>query len=652
MRLLPTLFVRLLVLCSFCSIAHGAVAPGGPWFNPPLSERVVSYRIDARYDAKAHSLEGTETLTYTNRTGQPLQRFPFHLYLNAFQPKSTWMREAHENGQRDVSAGSGWDDKEFGSNEIKSFKVSGTDLTSKLKFISPDDGNPNDRTVVEIELPRPVPPNGTVTFEIAFKAKFPEVVARTGYKRDFLLAGQWFPKVGVWWNGAWNCHQFHTATEFFADYGTYDVNITLPQNFTFGSTGLVSAEKKNPDGTKTITAHAEDVHDFAWMADPTVKVVEDSVRLSSGDVKIRMLMQPAHMASAPRYLQALKGTMQKMDEWYGPYPYPQVTLVDPPHGGLAAGGMEYPMFFTADTTWWMPKSILLPELVTQHEYGHEYWYGMVGSNEFEDAWLDEGINSYTEVKVMDALYGSTTSVANSRLFSGGDRGMQRWQYTGVRDFDPLSANAWQFVSYASYGGNTYGKSATLLLTLEHVIGEDTLRKALRTYFMRFRFKHPTEADFMNTVSEVAGQDLKWFWDQAINGTQVLDYRIYDVKSQRTNWYEKVRPGANPKDTLYDSAVVVHRKGDFIFPVTLEVKFDNGEVVREQWDGRDRWKRFTWQKKAKIVSAQVDPDDAVLLDIDQFNNSYIVGGNSRATAKIATYVMWITQWFAQMISWLA
>ena len=153
-------------------------------------------------------------------------------------------------------------------------------MTRQMKFVSPDDGNANDRTVFEIALPRPLPPNQSVQFRIHFVAKFPEVVARTGYKRDFLMAGQWFPKVGVWWNGAWNCHQFHALTEFFADFGTYDVKLTLPAKWNVGSTGVQTGAKDNGNGTQTVSFHAEDVHDFAWTTDPTTKVVEDSIRLS------------------------------------------------------------------------------------------------------------------------------------------------------------------------------------------------------------------------------------------------------------------------------------------------------------------------------------------------------------------------------------
>ena len=349
-------------------------------------------------------------------------------------------------------------------------------------FIHPDDDNVDDKTVVEVHLPRPVGPNESITFKISFHDQFPEVIARTGYKRDYLLAGQWFPKIGVWWKNAWNCHQFHASTEFFADFGTYDVKLTLPANFNVGATGVQTSEADNSDGTKTLTFKAEDVHDFAWTADPTTKFVEDSVQISSGTVKIRLLMQPGHMASAPRYMQALKGTMHKFDEWYGPYPYAQITVVDPPHGGGASGGMEYPMFITADTAWWMFDGFKLPEVVTEHEFGHQYWYGMVATNEFEEAWLDEGINQYSECKVMDCALRQRRDFLNTRAATASERGFDRVGYIGVADLDPMTRRGWQFVNFNSYGGITYSKTALVLLTLEHIIGEQKVRHAQRLYF--------------------------------------------------------------------------------------------------------------------------------------------------------------------------
>src|SRR5581483_2236115 len=325
----------------------------------------------------------------------------------------------------------------------------------------------------------------------------------------------------------------------------------------------------------------------AWTAEPEYRVVTDTFNGSMGPVKIRMLIQPGHMATAPRYLQVLKGTLDRFERWYGPYPYKQITLVDPPPGALSAGGMGYPTLFTADTTWWMPKGLRFPELVTEHEFGHQYWYGMVATNEFEDAWLDEGINSYTEVKIMDSLYGERTSVLDMYGATAGEHDYQRLEYSRVADRDPMARFAYQYMNNQSYGGTTYGKTATVLATLEGVIGEDMLRQALRTYFMRYRFTHPTKEDFLKTVEEVSGQNLRWYFDQAVYGTQVCDYEILSARSDRTDWYEKHPPKAKNGQTTYRTMVLVHRKGDFIFPVAVLIKFDNGESVREQWDGRDR-----------------------------------------------------------------
>jgi hypothetical protein len=190
--------IRCWRICLIVVAALAAVSAAAQ--STPLSERVVAYQIDGTYDAKTHTLDGIETLTYTNRTGATLTRFPFHLYLNAFQPKSTWMTEAERTGQRDSDVDAGWEDKHFGSIEVKSLEIVGSgDITKQMKFVAPDDGNANDRTVFEIVPPKPLAPNQSIQFRIHFVDKFPEVVARTGYKRDFLMAGQWLGRRVVGW---------------------------------------------------------------------------------------------------------------------------------------------------------------------------------------------------------------------------------------------------------------------------------------------------------------------------------------------------------------------------------------------------------------------------------------------------------------------
>jgi hypothetical protein len=600
---------------------------------------VVNYNIDARWNPQNKTIIGQEILVYRNLTGQAQDTFPFHLYLNAFQPKSTWMRESRRDGGGNQSA----DPPSIGSNKVLSIEVPEVgDVMKYMKFISPDDGNPDDRTVFEVKLPKAVPAGSEVTFKIRFEAKMPEVVARTGYKGTFVLGGQWFPKVGVWWHNAWNCHQFHESTEFFADFGVFDVKLTVPKEYTVGASGEEVATRTNADSTLTHEYRVEDVHDFAWTADIHFVQVDDTWNAPSGhQVRIKLLLQHQHRDQAQRHLDIIRQSLDHFDRWFGPYPYNTLTVVDP--ADPAAGGMEYPTFITGGTTSpSLRRYLLYPEVVVEHEFGHQYWYGMVATNEFEDAWLDEGINSYSE-KVLDDIYGKDTSIINN-LFgvNQGEFAYQRTTYLALPNDDPIVRRGWEFMNNNSYGVITYGKTATVLKTLESIIGEQTLQKALHVYFMRYRFTHPSREDFLRTVEEVSGQNLRWYFDQAVYGTQALDYEVTKIDSERLD-EETGKPG------LYRDQVVVSRKGDFIFPVTVEIKFSNGETRREHWDGRERWVRFMYDKPARLESAEIDPDHQVYLDSNFFNNSRTAKSDSTASKKISNYWLFVSQWIGQMLA---
>jgi hypothetical protein len=620
----------------------------------PMSQRVVHYEIDAKYDAAKHTVDATETFTYRNLTGVVLDHFPFHLYQNAFQPNSTWVREAKVAGSRDIAYDK-WESKEYGSEEIKSVEVVGQgDLTSQLRYIQPDDGNKDDKTVVDLPVRQPIPPGAYVQFKIAFHDQMPETQARSGWKRDFMLGGQWFPKVGVWWHGAWNCHQYHATTEFFADFGVYDVKLTVPQFEVVGASGVKVGEVNNSDNTKTLTYHGDDIHDFAWTVSPRYKVKEDGVYQGlMGPVQMRILMQPAHWSQVDRHEKILRESLEQFESRYGPYPYKTITLVDP-EPDSAAGGMEYPTFITGDSSWFMPEGLHMPEIVVEHEFGHQYWYGMVATNEFEDAWMDEGINSYSEVKVLDAILGKRTSGINMLGATLGEREIQRLMYASVADLDPIAEKAYDYYSFNSYGGITYGKTASVLLTLEGIMGEETMDRAMRAYFMKYRFTHPTKEDFLKTIEEVSGKDLRWYFNQAVYGSQVMDYKLLKVESFPVNWYEEKKGmfQKDDKDTVYRSYVWVQRKGDFVMPVDVEIKFENGEKVREHWDGASRWTKFVYEKKSKVESAELDPDHKIQIDRNDFNNSFKVEPDGKPAFKLTNYWLFATQWLAQAMAWWA
>jgi hypothetical protein len=276
-----------------------------------------------------------------------------------------------------------------------------------MHFTAPDDGNMQDHTVAEVPLPHPLAPGDTITFHLAFHDQFPLSIARNGWKRDFIMGGQWYPKPGVFWHGAWNCHQYHSTTEFFSDFGTFNVHLTLPQRYVVGASGVPTGEQANADGTKTLSFYGEDIGDFAWAASPHFTVTDGTYATVHGAGEGARAGARRAPKAGPRYRDIILKTLAEFDRRYGPYPYKIVTVIDP-EPGSEIGGMEYPTLFTGGTSWYEPTYVT--EVTAEHEFGHQYWYGMVATNEFEDAWLDEGINSYTEVNVLSSILGRDTSV--------------------------------------------------------------------------------------------------------------------------------------------------------------------------------------------------------------------------------------------------
>ena len=666
-----------------------------------MSKHIASYDIQATLNHKTHTITGSETLTWVNDSPDTVATLQFHLYMNAFRnTRSTFFKESGGQLRGDKFKGDEW-----GWIEVKRMRLgSGDDLASAIRFIHPDDDNAEDRTVIEVPLPQPVKPGETIQVAIEFETKMPMVFARTGFRKDFYLVGQWFPKVGVWetagfrysTQGAWNCHQFHANSEFFANFGRYDVELTVPSEMVIGATGEQTKRVENVSNrTTTYRFHQEDVTDFAWTVQPNYirvermfeagkettaaeiaaeaklqGIAEDDVRLS--DVKMIVLMQPEHGEQIERTFDATRNAIKHFGLWYGRYPYKTITVVDPPNGAGGAGGMEYPTFITAGTSWRLPPELHSLEEVTVHEFGHQFWMQLVATNEFEESPLDEGVNTYSTSLIMDKVYGGIGQVPVvvfginlSKLFQFPrirDLSLNRAGFLSSPAEDDLLRKSWQYYDSSSYSINSYVRMGVTLDTLERVVGHDTMARIMRTYHQRFRFHHPTARDFVRVANEVSGQNLDWFFNQFFFGNRLLDYRVGNVSSvQRRTAMGRIEKGgafqittrkeAEKTDDANDdnksfrkeylATVKIQRHGDAVVPVEVTIRFKDGSEEKRKWDGEYRWVKYSFLRGSEIASVDVDPEKKYRLDVSFANNSWV----ERYQVELSTH------WSANIVFWL-
>ena len=679
---------------SLRAVALVSVLTASPLFAAtPASPPVVAYRIEVELDPEKKMLEGKERLIWRNPSTDTVSELRFHLYLNAFKNDlSTFMRES---GGRLRIGVAGRKPDDWGWIDVLSMTTDrGEDLQPRARFVQPDGKDPDDETVLAVPLPRPVPPRGEITLDIAFRAKLPRIFARTGFVRDYFLVGQWFPKLGVYEPagmrgrraGGWNAHALHANTEFYADFGSYDVSITLPSRFIVGATGRRVGETRA--GGKTTHRYVQDnVHDFAWAADPRFQVTEftfDPARdipagwaaraarelgmpvseLALKPVACRLLMQPGHEGGRERYLRSTKEAIAFFGLWYGVYPYETLTIVDPPDDGTESGGMEYPTFFTGEgakplLTRWPLDRFRLIELVTMHEYGHQYWYGIVGSNEFEEAWLDEGLTDDSEHRAMTLAYGPRDTLELPGGIGVDAISLARAQYTATPNLDPIRRCAWCYASRSSYAVNSYPKVGLFMAQLRNDLGAASFARSLRAYYQEWKFRHPSTEDFFAVFERVSGRDLSSHRRNLLEGTARLDWQVVSAATERVTradgvfdlpggrvTYEEGRVVGSKKDkeprdsggkATYRSTVLFGNLGDWQHGAKARMVFEDGTVVERVLPGDARWVRYGLRFRSPLAHAVVDPERRNVWDQNHLNDSKVLGngaGPARTLGKRA------------------
>jgi hypothetical protein len=614
------------------AVAQVAARPVNYW------QQNVAYEIDVALDPDDHSLTGHQHLVYTNNSLDVLTYVWFHLYPNAYRDNNSLLaKDAMAMGSAGLAL-TGSEDRGF--MEVRSVLVDGRAAATASK--------PGDATEMKVELPQPLRPGGRVTFDIDFYVRIPKgsgfLAQRMLRKGNHYEVTQWYPRVVVYDAAGWHPDGYRALGEFYGEFGTFDVRITVPDNMTVAATGdlvgptseiarmdslarlgakldslrtedakreikrIHKATKKGDlsEASKTLHYHAENVHDFAWVADKDFLVKRGRYK----DVTINVYTRPDCEEKAADVVAFTHDALENYSRHYGEYPYAQMSVVD----GDFGGGMEYPNLTIIGIGG--PFFFRLLELVVMHETGHNWFQGMLGSNEMAEVWLDEGINSFAENRYLEEKYGK---VGNVTKWPRGLGFMPKLSDSYYHSFAHRLATASESecpLLYLSpdvgdevvYFGLMYGKGAKVTGMLQYCLGDEVFDRVMQTYFEEYKFRHPTTVDFIEVAERVSGRELDWFFDQWLRTTKRCDFDI--AKVERSG---DTHAGGGGKPT-----VTVAQRGECSMPADVLVRLEDGTEIMKHWGGRGRDTTITFDTAERPAYVWIDPEDRVL-ELDNWNN---------------------------------
>jgi hypothetical protein len=515
----------------------------------------VSYQIEVKLDDKNHFLSGFETLTYKNNSPQTLNEIYMHVWPNAYKNKETALAQQLKRNEGNKLAKA--DPKDLGYIDSLDFKVNGTAVQWSY--------TPEHQDIVVLKLATPLKSGEAIQISTPFKVKIPSgSLSRLGHIGQSYQITQWYPKPAVFDQNGWNAMPYLNQGEFYSEFGSFDVKITVPANYVVGATGelqtaseiaylnqkveeskkklekLLNTEtersKTFPESAsewKTLQYKQDRVHDFAWFADKRFLVLKGEVVLphSKETVTTWAMFTPQNAKLWANALEYLHDGTYYYSLWNGDYPYKHVTAID---GTISAGGgMEYPMITVIGNS--SSKEEL--EVVIVHEVGHNWFYGILGSNERVHGWMDEGLNTLNEMRYVQTKYPDNTRFSD--MVAGGrfhlndldhhDSGDIMYRTLASFGLDqPLETHSDDFSSL-NYGAIMYQKTGVVFFYLMDYLGAEKFDAAMSAYYQQWKFKHPQPADLQKTLETQTGKDLSWLFQDLIQTTKHIDYKISSVK---------------------------------------------------------------------------------------------------------------------------
>ncbi len=587
---------------------------------PTTAASVHRTRLSAKLDEARHVIVGREALTWTNPARVPVRELYLHLYLNAFKNERTaFLRSRLGDGRGSKMP------RDWGYTDLTTVTLvdgaGGVDLRGAIARHSP--GDPEDETDLRLELPSEVAPGATIELSLTFESKLPDVVERTGWVGGFHMVAQWFPKVArVRPDGSSNHFAFHRLSEFDADFGDYDVTIDVPDGYVVAATGKRVSERR-AGGRFEARYVQQNVHDFAFTA--WAGAVEARARV--GDVELHLVAPPHHEAVLERTRASVAAGLACYGRRFGRYPYETLAVVHPPRDAEEAGGMEYPTLITTGGASLAFDAVRFVEALTVHELGHQWFYGLLATDEHHEPFLDEGLNSWAEQGCLREIGGDASALGLPGLSVSVDAMHRLGALSGGRD-DAIARGSADFATASHYGRLVYSRTAALLSSLAGAYGDDVVERAIGRYARGHRFGHPDARHLLAALDEVGGPALAEAAKIGLFERGWIDLAIVDVGTAPRRSPHGVFDREGGRETVkttdatgeHDAWVVVARRGTLELPVDIELGFVDGTRRRVRWSGRGPWVRMSQTAASPLAWAVVDPDHRIALDERLDNNA--------------------------------
>jgi len=568
--------------------------------TPELSSKVpAAYEIEASLNDSTKVLKGNEKVRFHNPTSIPLDFIAFHLYPNAFKDTNTVFCAENSIARNRVKNG------DSSKVDIQNILVNGVEIGENKYEV--------DGTRLYIYLDRPFPPGRTMDMEINFEIPIPALYERFGYDSDNnYLISHCFPILCGYQKDRLIDWEYHSNSEFFSNFSYYDVTLELPVGFKIVSTGVVEKESEN-DSTAIWQGHADTVIDFAFACGPNFEMFESNL----DGIKIKCLINPKNSEFFPMVDSATKNSLTFCGDMLGEYPYETFSLADIK---LDNKGMELPGLIVMgfpDRKVKMSEGMVKKTIA--HEIAHQWFYGIIATNEFEEAWLDEGFASFIEYEI-SRKYGFDQFPMIFSNYLNSDRTVRRFFSLAQGIKYPVNLKSWDYPDWQSYSGSVYGRAWMVLQALENIMGDSTFAEALKTYSSRFRFDHPDQSDFIKTMSDVSDIDPAEFTKMFIDGTSRVDYSVESIV------FDDPNVTANESVPMYKFHVNIERKLEGILPQTVTVGLEDGTEIVKRWDGEARSERMSFESNSEPVFVSIDKNVGYELDENKNNNTVYLRGN--------------------------